>query len=89
MCCHEDIEDLKTIEDMPEKKKSFKFVEYKKKKNQSKKAVVDQWVEYIGGKRHKKPIKHYADTLISASRSEKCANKPLVYGTCANVEVKF
>jgi hypothetical protein len=50
-------------------------------------AETDKWVEYINGN-GRKP-KHVAPTVISSSRPERAANKPLVHGTVGGVQTKI
>jgi hypothetical protein len=49
------------------------------------KEEADQWVEYIHGKR-RSPPKLSAPTLITYSRPERAANKPIARGSIGNVE---
>ena len=42
---------------------------------------INEWVDYVNGRKHQKPM-HYNPTVISESRSETAANKPLVRGKC-------
>jgi hypothetical protein len=48
---------------------------------------VEEWVTFIEG-RGKRPKKNATPTLISNSRDEKAANKPLVRGNCEGKETK-
>jgi predicted aspartyl protease len=48
---------------------------------------VEEWVAFIEG-RGKRPKKNATPTLISNSRDEKAANKPLVLGNCEGKETK-
>jgi hypothetical protein len=50
-------------------------------------AETDKWVEFIKGN-SRKP-KHVAPTVISSSRPERAANKPLVHGTVGGVTTKI
>jgi hypothetical protein len=63
----------------------------KKSQGPTKKSVeeeeVDKWVSYINGK-GRKP-KQSAPTLISTSRPEKAANKPLVRGCVEGIDTKI
>jgi hypothetical protein len=47
---------------------------------------ITEWVDFVNGKQSKKP-KHYQPTVISESRSETAANKPLVRGKCESRNV--
>lgn len=64
-------------------------VRYEKKKSPYFKsdAETEQWVEFIKGN-GRKP-KHVAPTVISSSRPERAANKPLVHGTVGGVTTKI
>jgi hypothetical protein len=57
------------------------------KQKSGKEEEVDKWVSYINGK-GRKP-KQSAPTLISTSRPEKAANKPLVRGCVEGIETKI
>ena len=48
---------------------------------------IDEWVNYINGKQQERPKYHYAPTVISETRSETAANKPLVLGECGGKSI--
>ena len=48
---------------------------------------INDWVNYVNGKTNKKPSLPYQPTVISESRSETAANKPLIRGQCENKNV--
>jgi hypothetical protein len=49
---------------------------------------VQEWVSYIEG-RGRKPKVHNPPTLISDSRTERAANKPLIWRVCEGKDTKL
>jgi hypothetical protein len=79
----------KKLSDKPENTQKFKAAKTKRKvkKEQKSDAETDQWVSYIQGNGPRP--KHASPTVISSSRPERAANKPLVIGSIEGIKTKI